>query len=95
MIKRDITKLPKWVQKLLSEKETIIKRLEHQLKMAQLASQITTEWVDWYTVGQHTKEWRWLYLLNKDSATKVCSFGEDSILLVGRKRTEEEKEAKE
>lgn len=76
-------KLPKWVQKIITSKNQLIKELEYKLEQANKANEITSQ-NDWFTLGINCKENRSLFLLSKDDAQKICDFGGDTIILVGK-----------
>lgn len=89
-MKKDITKLPKWVQKLIESKEHKIYVLEFDINdltkkidALQKVNEISQNHT-WFTLGMHMSEQRELFILNKDNATKVCTIGEGDLLFIGR-----------
>ena len=80
---KDVSKLPKWAQRLLKEKDAEIERLQG---LRNLHAFLTAHKdVEWYSIGP-VKEDMKLFHLQNNHAQAICSLGEGDVLFVGRKR---------
>jgi len=80
---KDVSKLPKWAQRLLKEKDMEIERLQG---LRDLHAFLTAHKdVEWYSIGP-AKENMTLFQLQNNHAHAICSLGEGDVLFVGRKR---------
>jgi len=82
--KRNITKLPKWVQKILAEKDGEIERLQGLRKLHGFLT--AHKDVEWFCIGP-VKEDMTLFQLQNNHAHAICFLGEGDVLFVGRKNS--------
>lgn len=80
-----IKKLPKWAQKLISEKDHRIEQLASKITNTEKVSYIINN-TNWYTLGEFTTERRALFIIDKDAPRKICSIGAGSVLMIGYKQ---------
>ena len=85
--KKDINKLPRWAQKILTEKDREIKRLQGLRKLHAFLT--AHENVDWFCIGP-VKEDMTLFQLQNNHAHAICSLSEGDVLFVGRKKNKKE-----
>jgi len=78
----NILKQPKWVQKIISDKDNEIIKIKKQLHEAEKANEITSK-MDWFTIGFHTTEKRKLYLIDKDHPHCIATIGAGCVMLFG------------
>ncbi len=79
----DVSKLPKWVQKLINDLNYTIDHLQ-SLKKAHCVLMDR----DWFNVlgppFESNEDYRNLFIMNRNSANCICSLGKGDILLIGR-----------
>jgi hypothetical protein len=87
MIKRNITKLPKWVQSLIAEKDRQLNSVVAELSRTRAAHALLINH-DWFTISgpdfNNGEEVRKLWFLNREHPLPACSLARGDLLLVGR-----------
>ena len=74
---KDVSKLPKWAQRLLKEKDAEMERLQG---LRNLHAFLTAHKdVEWYSIGP-AKESMTLFQLQNNHAHAICSLGEGDVL---------------
>lgn len=85
----DISKLQKWAQNIIREKNLEISFLKetHRREMENIrkAHTLLTEY-DWTTAGVYSPEKYKLWVLHKDNPVCIASIGDGDIFLLGHKR---------
>lgn len=90
-MKHDISKLPKWAQKRLSEADERVRRAEATIAW-------TEPGMEWFTMfhpavrAKDDSRTIHLFTLSKSGAHPVCSLGPDDCVFVGRGRKEKGEE---
>lgn len=92
----DITKLPKWAQKLIRGLEEQNKHLKHEvLKIEEINSALHTDGAHWFTLFHpklsNRKDKIVLFKLDKNSAQQVCYLYPDDLIFVARGGMRDEK----
>ena len=83
----DITQLPKWAQKQIVDLEDQIARLQGLKKAHAVLMDGTGE--GWFTLPFHKstfaeKDYRTLYILERDCPCSLCDIGKTDVVLIGR-----------
>lgn len=84
-MKERITKLPKWAQKLINNKNNEVEKLRETIIDLESRHALLCDY-EWFTLGVSMTETRSLFLLDKDSVNPIASIGRGDILWVGRNK---------
>jgi hypothetical protein len=82
--KGDESKLPKWAQKRLRGLRLEIELLQSLKTAHALLSDKDRDWFTIQNICGKGEDYRYLWMLNRDSAATVCSLGKDDMIVVGR-----------
>ena len=86
-MRHDITKLPKWAQRLIADRDLDVEAARRELETIRAASAVLAERA-WFTLPGPTmadrEEYRTLWLLDRDRPLSLCQIGRGDVLLVGR-----------
>ena len=86
-----VSKLPKWAQRLIEQKDCVIDNRAREIECLRRAHAVLFEYEGWFTIkGPPTesvnREDRYnLFFLANTGAHPACSLGRHDILLVGRR----------
>jgi len=86
-MKKDITKLPKWSQQILSTKSERIAELEKKVDtMERMLSMQDDCSYEWTYIGNFTPEERKIFFLDKGGSTCIGTIGGGKVMFLGKKR---------
>ena len=86
-MKKEIPKLPKWAQEIISSKDLEVERMSRDLEaIKNMHAIFIDEDQDWFTLPNHSEERYLLYRLYKDNFSCVCDIGVGDMMFIGRKK---------
>jgi len=91
MAKHDLTKLPKWAQEFIDNKDAEILKLASELDRLRQAHAVLHDYAGWFTIhgpppGAITEDGTYqLFFLSSGGAHGACSLKTGDVLLIGRK----------